>query len=716
MFPKFRADLEVSQYDEGEGKISIVLKDPIADKFFRLSVYEYLFLKAFDGTKSLDAALQELKAEGHFYSLEDARLILDSASRMGLLLGTPFSSSEKQLFIKKYMDNAQRMKHFASVYFLFIPLLNPDKFLEKTLWIFKLFFNKWVAIFIALLIPGAIYFVIDGLDVLEREFLFFFNLENIIYLWITIVITKLVHEFSHAYVAKQFGRYVPEMGVALLILFPCLYCNTTDAWQLSDRKQRMAIGAAGILAEAVLAVFAIYIWHYTKPGIINSLAFYLFNVSLISTLIFNANPLIRFDGYYILIDAIRTPNLVTKSRQYLRHIVMDKLLGLAQVQNNARTLREKLIFGIYGTTSTMYRVALYAFIIVGVYTRFDKVLGIVLASWAIVTFVLMPMKNGVSGMYARRGQIKPKFAGFALLTAILVAALAALCLPLSAKSLYPCYMASSKTQKLTIPLMTMVDRVLIREGSVVKEGDLLYTLDTNELELNLFKKDTESEISKKKMEILLVDEKYKSRAVQKALDSYIQKEEANLTRVDLELAKNGIRAPFDGIISKLDLSVQKGLRTEKGFVVGQIDSNKDRVVYGLILEDELYKFHKGQSVQVWFPIGTGLVLDGTIESIRMYSQRELDDSPFSSRFGGEVATERRALEQHGKRNGSSRKNADSREVPLTAIYVCTVDLAGKGTEVPLGITGRLVVPYQARSLLSRAVDELVKTLNKEAFF
>ena len=240
------------------------------------------------------------------------------------------------------------------------------------------------------MLPGALYFIITGLPEISREYSFFFNLENLLYLWATILITKLIHEFSHAYVAKSFGLRVPQMGIAFLIFFPCLFCNTTDAWQLADRRQRMAISAAGIISEAAIAILSTYLWHFSRPGMFNSLAFYLMAVSFISTVLFNGNPLMKFDGYFILIDYIGIPNLQAKSSGYLRYLFLNRVLGNDTVPNTADSPSESRLFGIYGVSFFLYRIFLYTGIVAGVYYRFDKSLGIALA---LIAFALVHRKT-----------------------------------------------------------------------------------------------------------------------------------------------------------------------------------------------------------------------------------------------------------------------------------------------------------------------------------
>ncbi len=417
--PKFRVDLILHNLDEPGGKTRLVLKDPLSDKFFRLSIYELTLLKSLDGTVTIEKAVERLKGLGHYYSLADARLIVGNAAQLGLLMGTKFSTAQMQQYMKQRLQKAQKTKFLSSVYFLFIPLLNPDRFLERTLWVFKLLANKWTGYATALAAVGSVYLIISGLPRMELDYLFFFNWENVLFLWITIALTKLVHEFAHAYAAKGFGLRVPEMGVAFLIFFPCLYCNTTDAWQLADRKQRAAISAAGIIAEAAMAVISTYIWYFSQPGLVNSLAFYLMAVSFVSTVLFNGNPLLKFDGYFMLIDFMDMPNLAANSLKYVKYLFLNRVMGNDLVTNPAKTHKDETIFTVYGISAFLYRISLYLGIAVAVYYRFDKLLGIVLAALAIGLFILRPVWMGLQSMYMNRSNFKPKPRGVTAFVGIL---------------------------------------------------------------------------------------------------------------------------------------------------------------------------------------------------------------------------------------------------------------------------------------------------------
>lgn len=576
--PTFRKDLIVSEHEDFEEKRTVVLKDPISEKFFWLSVFEYQFLKRFDGAHELEEILESVRLEGHYCSIEEARLILGQAAQLGLMLGTKFGTALFQRDLKERYEKAKKARLLSSIYFVYIPLLNPDAFLERTLWLFKLFANRRTGWATALLAPGAVYFVLAALPDMHREYTFFFNWENLIYLWTTIALTKLLHELSHAYTAKSFGLHVPQMGVAFLIFLPCLYCNTTDAWRLADRRQRMAISAAGIVAEGAVAVFAAYIWHLSGPGIVNSLAFCLMAVSFVSTILFNGNPLMKFDGYFLLTDYWGLPNLQSKSLGYLKYLFMNRVLGLTLVGSTAGDTRERTLYLTYGVCAFIYRVFLYTGIVAGVYFRFDKMLGIALALLALGLFIVIPIIKGLGALYSRRSEMRLQPRGAVVLVLLMLTLSGATFIPWSSGSVYPCYVDSARIQKLTVPLQTSVDKVFIRSGSLVKTGSLLFELDVSMLKLTLAKKTTQRDIARKELLALLLDNKDSGKAFGKQVEIDRAEDEVKRVSEELQIALLSNVAPFDGAITALDYKLQPGYQPGEGSVVGELRSVKNCVI------------------------------------------------------------------------------------------------------------------------------------------
>jgi putative peptide zinc metalloprotease protein len=697
--PKFRTDITAAEHAEPGYKRTVVLKDPVSQKYFRLSPYEFQFLKALDGKLTLEEVIEKLKLRGRYYYKEYAESLVRRAGEMGLLLGTGFSSARFLGEKRKQISKARVQRRFSSVYFLFIPVWNPDRFLERTLWIFRAICNRWTAGIGAMLALGAVYIAASSFPDVSVEDFFFINWLNLLYFWITVALAKIIHEFSHAYAAKHFGLHVPQMGVAFLIFFPCLYCNTTDAWQLADRRERIAISAAGIIAEAALAVASTYIWYFSKPGVVNSIAFYLMAVSLVSTVLFNGNPLMKFDGYFILTDYIRTPNLAQKSWLYVRHLFLNRVLGLAAAVSPAADASEAALFGVYGASAFIYRFFLYTSIVMGVYYRFDKVIGAALAIAAFFLFLVRPIVKGAAGLYQKRASIHPSGKGTLVFLLICGAAAWLFVTPVSMKSVYPCYLDSQRIQKLTAPLETSIAQVYIREGALVASGAALFRLDSTRLRLLIANKRIERGIVDKEMELLLLDEKDRGKASGKLIEASQLDHEIAMLEKNMKLAQEGATAPFDAAVAKLDYRVQPGFHPGEGVVIGELKSRDDCVARALIPEEDVPMISPGQEVEIWFPVGAGKSFRATIDSVKPFSEKNLQDSPFSSRLGGEVATE----QAEGGRY----------DAPLAPQYVASC-LLGNSDGLPLGMTGRCVVSSPPRSVLSMLIRAAVSTFNRES--
>ncbi len=266
-------------------------------------------------------------------------------------------------------------------------------------------------------------------------------------------------------------------------------------------------------------------------------------------------------------------------------------------------------------------------------------------------------------------------------------------------SVYRCYVASVNAQKITVPLKVPVKEVCVREGSTVKKGDILFTLDTSLLELSLADALVDKDIVNKEIELYLLSNERKAQADSKRIQ--LLKAEDDIARIKekLALARQGIRAPFNGVVTSLDYRMQDGYKPGEGAMVGEMEDPAERFIHALIPEEDLRKVRKGQMVKIWLPIGDGQVFTRPVESIKPYSETNLPNSPFSSRLGGEVATE--------------IKGEHEMDAPLRAYYSCSVRVSN-GDNIPSGLTGTMIIPSPPKSLIAKMVDHLLETFNRES--
>jgi putative peptide zinc metalloprotease protein len=344
---------------------------------------------------------------------------------------------------------------------------------------------------------------------------------------------------------------------------------------------------------------------------------------------------------------------------------------------------------------------LYAAIVTGVYYRFDKILGIVLAAVALALFVIRPVWAGLRTLYLARSEMAPRTRGLAVSGGIMAVTAVLVFVPWSSTSVYPCFVASEKIQKLTVPLQTLVKTVCVREGSVVRKGDPLFHLDTSFLLLKLRQIDIERNIISREIHTLLLDEKLMSKAERKEVELRQAEAEAMLVRKRLRLAETASIAPFDGVVTNVDPRLQDGFQPGEGVVVGEVQSPLHLVIHALVPAEDLHRIGEGQDVEIWLPVGTGKILRNRIGSIKSYSETDLRNSPFSSRLGGELATE-----------VIGEKKED---VPLEPQYDCSVRVLNKDGSILLGMTGRMAVASRPKSVAGRLWEEAFKTFHRESF-
>ena len=187
------------------------------------------------------------------------------------------------------------------------------------------------------------------------EFQSFFNWHSIVYFWCSLAIIKIIHEFGHGLTAKHFGGEVHEMGMLFLVLTPALYCDVTDSWLLPSKWKRIWISAAGIYVECFLASLATFVWWNTEQGLLNSLSLATMFICSVNTIMFNANPLLRYDGYYVMSDYLEIPNLRVKSTQFFAYLFQEKVLGLEVPVQSYMPRSRRSLFVIYAICELSYR-------------------------------------------------------------------------------------------------------------------------------------------------------------------------------------------------------------------------------------------------------------------------------------------------------------------------------------------------------------------------
>lgn len=218
--------------------------------------------------------------------------------------------------------------------------------------------------------------------------------DNLVVLYFVFPVLKGFHELGHATATKARGGEVHDLGLILLVMLPVPYVEASAASAFRSKYQRALVGAAGVAVELFIASIAFYLWLLAEPGVFRAALYNVMVIAGVSTLIFNGNPLLRYDAYYILADLIEIPNLASRSLRYWGHLLERYLLGAAKLEPPDGTAAEKAWFIVYGAASSVYRVLVTIFIALFIAGRFFFI-GVLLALWAVGVMAILPIVRGI---------------------------------------------------------------------------------------------------------------------------------------------------------------------------------------------------------------------------------------------------------------------------------------------------------------------------------
>lgn len=369
-----------------------VLHDPGSGRHHRFTPSAHRIIGLMDGVRSVQAIWDLANVHwGDAAPSQDEMIRLLGQLHQLDLLRCDMPPDSAELFRRyQIQQRSQRRQRWRNPLALRLPLGDPDALLEACLPLGRLVFTWlggviWLLVVVSAAVLAASHWPELSSNVVDR----IVTPQNFLLLWLLYPLIKLLHEFGHGLAAKVWGGQVSELGIMFLALIPVPYVDVSSANAFPAKGQRMVVGAAGMMVELFIAALALVIWLNAEPGLVRALAYNALLIGAVSTLLFNANPLLRFDGYYILADLIEIPNLATRAQRYLGYLLQRYLFGVAEISSPAKALGERGWFIAYGSAALVYRVFIIAVILLLVAERFF-IVGVILALWASIGLLLMP--------------------------------------------------------------------------------------------------------------------------------------------------------------------------------------------------------------------------------------------------------------------------------------------------------------------------------------
>ncbi len=355
---RMRPDLEFCR-QSFRGERFWAVKDPVALAYFHLRDEEHAVLTMLDGHTSFERIRRQFAQSFAPRTLSEAQLhaFLATLHRHGLLLAESSAQGAQLLERHDERRRSRRVQTLTGLLAIRLPGVNPERVLDW-LWPKCAFLFSRAAVIVGLLVALAAALLVtvefDAFRSRLPEFRSIIEASNLPWLFVALAGTKILHELGHALACRRFGADCHQVGLMFLVFTPTLYCNVSDSWMLPSKWQRIAVAAAGMYVELILASICTFLWWFSQPGLFNSLCLDVMLVSSIGTVMFNGNPLLRYDGYFILSDLVEVPNLNTEASAAVRQISGRWFLGWNAAPDRSSPRRQTLL-ALYAVASTAYR-------------------------------------------------------------------------------------------------------------------------------------------------------------------------------------------------------------------------------------------------------------------------------------------------------------------------------------------------------------------------
>ena len=544
--PRLRSHARVHRH-EYRGRRWYVLQDRMSRRSHRLNPPAHYLVGLMDGRRTLqelwDAAAQRF---GDQAPTQDEVIQL-----LGQLHAADLVQSEGAPDVDELLRRARRTRNRTLMAKLLaplaikVPLFDPDRLLERWLpWFRPLFGPAGALLWLALVGWGAFSAAQHWNELTQDIGNRVLAPENLLVLGLVFPLLKAAHEFGHACAVKAWGGEVHEMGVMFLVMMPVPYVDASAASAFAQRRQRVIVGAAGMAVELCIASAALLFWLDMQPGLPRAVLFNVMLIAGVSTVLFNANPLLRFDGYYILSDLIDIPNLRQRAQQYLGAVLQRGLFGIANDAVQA-TPREAAWFLFFSIASFIYRLTVTFAIAVFIGSHYF-VVGVLLAIWAVATGIFAPVLWLV-GFIAFSPRLRRHRTRAVLTSSALAAALFVLVfvVPVPSWTNAQGVLWDAEQSVVRSGADGFVQRVAAQPGSRVRRGDPLVEADDPLLLPRLKMVRAEKEAAEARYQAERMENLSASLVTQEKLKAL----DADLQRLEERMRDLVVRAPGDGIFA-----------------------------------------------------------------------------------------------------------------------------------------------------------------------
>ncbi|WP_181373374.1 site-2 protease family protein [Massilia glaciei] len=650
--PALREELDLFEGPRmPDGQPSYTLHDPVRNQFFQLDWLSFEIISRWhlDAFEPIAAAIaRETTLHPEPEDVEALAIFLQENQ----LLRPPAGDGAAAMAAKLARLKGNRWSWLLHHYLFFrIPLVRPDRWLDRWVGAVEpLYSRAFLHLTLAALVLG-LSLVLRDWQQFTNTLVDHFSWQGLAGFALALTLVKILHELGHAFTAKRYGCRVPAMGVAFLVLWPVAYTDTNEVWQLNVRGQRLAVAAAGVATELIIAVWATLAWTLLPPGLAKSTAFLLATTTWIATVAINTSPFMRFDGYFLLSDWLDIPNLHARAFALARWDLRERLFGLGEAPPETFSRRRTAGLIVFAYATWLYRIALFLGIAVLVYHFFIKALGILLFIVEIGWFVLLPVVREVKlwpaliaaqhpepfrshdlGAYlARRPRLRLT-AALALLLLVLVV------VPWPTRLSASGSLRPAEIYPLHAPAAAQIGKLPAADGAAVAAGATLLELASPEL--NLRWRRAQSRLERVRWQTANAGVEAEQRQQMQVLQQAQITAAAELAGVETEIDLFAPKAPFDGVLY-LDPELEPGVWVGERERLGMLVKPGAWQVQAYFDEDDVRRVRMGDSGRFFADGLEGPALTVHVSGIEHDAARVLHHGELASEFGGSVLTRER---------------------------------------------------------------------------
>jgi putative peptide zinc metalloprotease protein len=723
-----RPDLRARQH-RYQGRLYWVVKDPVGLQYFRFEEEEFAILQMLDGQSSLDDIADRFEREFPPQTIrtEELQQFIGMLHRSGLVITD--AAGQGQQLVKRRNERAkqQRLATLTNILSIRFKGVDPDRFFNFIYPYVRWFFSVPALVGCIILAVCALTLVLVNFDAFQSRlpsFQSFFQAQNWIWLALTLTATKILHEMGHGLSCKHFGGECHEIGVMFLVLTPCLYCNVSDSWMLPNRWHRAAIGAAGMYVEIVLASICTFIWWFTEPGPLNYTCLNVMFISSVSTILFNANPLLRYDGYYILSDILEIPNLRQKASTILSRKLGKWCLGLEEPEDPFLPKRRQWLFATYTVAAAVYRWVVVLSILYFLNKVFEpyrlKIIGQIIALGAFYGLLIQPLWKMFKffKVPGRLGKVKRLRMYTTLLVIGAIAAAIAL-VPLPMHVMAPLEVQARGAKSVYALEDGILDEVLVRPGDEIEEGELLARLRNIDLDLEIAELEGQRKVYEAQLAGLMRTSLNDRRAGDQIdyVTESLEKVKQQLAELELNRQKLRLVAPIAGTVLPAPLVEKQpdaaqlprwsgspfdrenlGATLTAGTKLCQIGDPKRLEARLYIDQGDIDLVEEGQAVEILLAQSAERRYVSTIER-KATEDLKVSPSHLSSLHGGGLPTQ---------------MGPDGVPRPLSPVFEARAPLPeADANNLRIGLVGQAKISVRPRTLLFRAYRYFSRTFNFE---